>query len=84
MHDNSIDGPFSSFALCTTIFESFRSLRKLSERPKLMKTRIYSRQVAKFRNIFFLPLRLCVFAGDIPILLVAALPRCERTSLLLG
>jgi hypothetical protein len=32
-----------------------------------------SRQDAKFGNIFFLPLRLCVFAGNIPILLVTAL-----------
>jgi hypothetical protein len=34
-----------------------------------------SRQDAKFGILFFLPLRLCVFARDIPILLVAALPR---------
>jgi hypothetical protein len=33
-----------------------------------MKTRIYSRQVAKTPSSesFFLPLRLCVFARDIP------------------
>jgi hypothetical protein len=60
------------------MLESFRRLRKLSARSKLMKPRIYSRQVVKTPSseIFvFLPLRLCVFAGDIPIHLVAALRR---------
>ena len=60
------------FAACANFFA-----------PATLRIRIYSRQVAKFFRILGFSLRLCVlstshgtcFARDIPIFLVAALPR---------
>ncbi len=62
------------------VFFVLRRLRKFFDRPPPTKNRNLlapSRQDAKFGILFFLPLRLCVFARDIPILLVAASPRCR-------
>jgi hypothetical protein len=67
----------SSF-LRATILQKFRSLRKFL-RPKnpdsATPTSRLRSGAPRAPNETFFPLRLCAFAGDIPILLVAALPR---------
>jgi len=74
MGDQPVAPALFCCALCFTKLQSFPVLRNLSEPTDRMKSKIYSRQVAKLENIF-LPLRLCVFAGNIPVLLGAAVPR---------
>jgi hypothetical protein len=68
------------YELRTTMLENFRGLRKFFRYMKHLGFGYSSRQGAKnakFGQILFLFLcALCVFAGDIPILLVAAQPRC--------
>jgi hypothetical protein len=74
--------PISFCALCITIVENSRSPRKFFRESKAFGAGYSSRQDAKFGILLFLPLRLSVFAGDLPISFFAFF--AVKNPLLLG